>query len=209
MRRFEVLFVRELPEPRSHFERALAGESSAGEIHVATPDDWFDVSYEPLLRPEGQVSGVSVFAVDITDRVQAGRARDENEARSRVMAVMNHEVRTPLNSVLGFTELLHSERADPLNEKQQRYVANVESAGSHLLALVGDSLDLSKMASGQMEFTIQCPIDPVTALVMLPPRRWSPMGSHRPRVLHQLQASPFTERGWRNWIHWQGICTSG
>ena len=147
--------VRESPEPRAHFRRALAGESSAGEVHVASLDVWFDVSYEPLLSPAGQVLGVSVFAIDITDRVRAGRAREESEARSKVTAVMNHEVRTPLNSILGFTELLQSERMGPLNQKQKRYVANVESAGRHLMALVNDSLDLSRMASGQMEFTIE------------------------------------------------------
>jgi signal transduction histidine kinase len=63
-------------------------------------------------------------------------------------------VRTPLNSILGFTELLLSERAGMLNDKQKRYATNVEAAGRHLLALVNDSLDLSRIAAGKMDMEI-------------------------------------------------------
>jgi len=86
--------------------------------------------------------------------VKGNQAREESDSKTRLVAVMNHEVRTPLNSILGFTELLLNEGAGPLNEKQKRYAGNVEAAGRHLLALVNDSLDLSRIAAGKMDLEI-------------------------------------------------------
>jgi PAS domain S-box-containing protein len=143
-----------IPEATAHIEAGLAGASFAGEVNLTALDLWFDARYEPLLDAEGNVVGLSGLATDITDRVRANRTREESEAKSRVVAMMNHEVRTPLNSILGFAELLKAGGAGTLNAKQQRYVANVDSAGRHLLSLVNDSLDLSKLAANQMDFSL-------------------------------------------------------
>jgi signal transduction histidine kinase len=94
------------------------------------------------------------MATDVSDRVKGNLAREESDAKSRLVAVVNHEVRTPLNSILGFTELLLNEGAGPLTDKQRRYATNVEAAGRHLLALVNDSLDLSRIAAGRMDMEI-------------------------------------------------------
>ena len=64
---------------------------------------------------------------------------------------MSHELRTPLNSVLGFAELLIGQRRGPLNEVQKRYVTNISASGRHLLSLINDVLDLSRVASGELE----------------------------------------------------------
>ncbi len=71
--------------------------------------------------------------------------------KTEFLANMSHELRTPLNAILGFSELLTDEKFGPLNEKQQRYVGHVHSSGRHLLNLINDLLDLSKVEAGKME----------------------------------------------------------
>ena len=66
---------------------------------------------------------------------------------------MSHELRTPLNAVLGFSDLLADERYGPLNDRQQRYVSHIHTGGKHLLKLISDILDLSKIEAGRMELT--------------------------------------------------------
>ena len=134
--------------------RGLAGESFAGPIRIEALDLWLEARYNPNCDAQGKVVGMAGLATDVSDRVKGAAAREESDAKSRLVAVVNHEVRTPLNSILGFTELLMNERAGPLNEKQMRYAGNVDAAGRHLLALINDSLDLSRMAAGKMDLEI-------------------------------------------------------
>jgi protein-histidine pros-kinase len=143
-----------IPEAVEHLKRGLAGESFAGPIELPAHGLWLEARYDPIRDATGAVIGMAGLATDISDQVKGAVAREESEAKSRLVAVVNHEVRTPLNSILGFTELLLNEGAGPLNEKQRRYAANVEAAGRHLLALVNDSLDLSRIAAGKMEMEI-------------------------------------------------------
>jgi signal transduction histidine kinase len=97
---------------------------------------------------------VSAVLADVTDRARAADAQRESEAKSRLMAMMNHEVRTPLNSILGFAHLLTDPRLGDLNDKQRRYVSNIQISGNHLLALVNDSLDLAKLDAGATPVTL-------------------------------------------------------
>ena len=143
-----------IPEAVDHLKRGLAGESFAGPIHLPALGVWLEARYDPIRDETGQVIGMAGLATDISDRVKGAVAREESDAKSRLVAVVNHEVRTPLNSILGFTELLLAEGAGPLNDKQKRYAVNVEAAGRHLLALVNDSLDLSRIAAGKMDMEI-------------------------------------------------------
>jgi len=71
-----------------------------------------------------------------------------NEAKNDFLSGVSHELRTPLNSILGFAEILGKEYAGELNEKQSTYVSHIESSGSHLLSLINDLLDISKLDSG-------------------------------------------------------------
>jgi len=66
---------------------------------------------------------------------------------------MSHELRTPLNAVLGFSDLLDDERYGPLNDRQKRYVAHIHTGGKHLLKLISDILDLSRIEAGKMELS--------------------------------------------------------
>jgi signal transduction histidine kinase len=74
-----------------------------------------------------------------------------NLHKSQFLANMSHELRTPLNAIIGFSELLQDQVFGDMNDKQQRYVGNILSSGRHLLALVNDVLDLSKVEAGKLE----------------------------------------------------------
>ncbi|HYS42545.1 MAG TPA: ATP-binding protein [Geobacteraceae bacterium] len=78
------------------------------------------------------------------------QADEANRAKSDFLANMSHELRTPLNSVIGFSEVLGDEMFGHLNKKQRQYVDNILTSGKHLLNLINDILDLSKVESGQM-----------------------------------------------------------
>ena len=85
------------------------------------------------------------------------RAKEEAERGSRFkdqfLSTMSHELRTPLNAVLGFSDLLADESYGPLNDRQRRYVEHIHTGGKHLLTLISDILDLSKIEAGRLELT--------------------------------------------------------
>ena len=118
------------------------------------PDVWLQVDAVPVLTRDGELKQVVTSFIDITQRRQAEEARRENEAKSRFLATMSHELRTPLNSVLGFAQLLANPDFGELNERQRRYLGHIESSGRHLLSLINDVLDLSKVVAGQMTVEI-------------------------------------------------------
>ena len=74
-----------------------------------------------------------------------------NRLKSNFLATMSHELRTPLNSIIGFSDLLAEQTAGPLTQKQERFVGHVKESSRHLLALINDILDLSKIEAGRLE----------------------------------------------------------
>lgn len=72
-----------------------------------------------------------------------------NRAKSEFLANMSHELRTPLNSIMGFSDLILQEHAVPLTDQQKRFLSNIFAAGEHLLALINDILDLTKIEAGK------------------------------------------------------------
>jgi signal transduction histidine kinase len=77
-----------------------------------------------------------------------------SEHKSEFLASMSHELRTPLNAIIGFSEVLQEQMFGELNEAQLGYVGDIVEAGHHLLSLINDILDLSKVEAGQMELEL-------------------------------------------------------
>jgi PAS domain S-box-containing protein len=116
-----------------------------------------------------KLQGVFAAARDVTERKRLDQVLQEknielenarsvaektNLSKSDFLANMSHELRTPLNSVIGFSEVLQDQLFGPINEKQQEYVKNILTSGRHLLSLINDILDLSKVESGKMELEL-------------------------------------------------------
>jgi signal transduction histidine kinase len=105
----------------------------------------------PIHDENGTLLGAVNVLVDITDRKQAENAlRAADLAKNEFLATMSHEIRTPINAIMGFVDLLEVEVSGPLTEGQRSYLARVRAASRHLLGLVNDVLDLSKVEARQL-----------------------------------------------------------
>ena len=78
-----------------------------------------------------------------------------NQHKSEFLANMSHELRTPLNAIIGFSEVLIERMFGELNDKQDDYLRDIHSSGKHLLSLINDILDLSKIEAGRMELDVE------------------------------------------------------
>ncbi len=99
---------------------------------------------------------------DITENKKTEAMQLENQrlmaaskTKSDFLANMSHELRTPLNAIIGFSELLNMKIAGELNEKQNRFVNDILVSGRHLLSLINDILDISKVEAGKIELVIE------------------------------------------------------
>jgi signal transduction histidine kinase len=115
--------------------------------------------YQPIIDRDGSAVGVFAHGVDVTTQVRAraevNAARDAAEAasnaKSQFLAVMSHELRTPLNAVLGYTELMELGIAGPVTNDQLEFHGRVRGSSQHLLNLINELLDLSKIEAGHMD----------------------------------------------------------
>ncbi|HTI88830.1 MAG TPA: PAS domain S-box protein [Alphaproteobacteria bacterium] len=117
-----------------------------------------------------QVGDERLFTVilrDISDRVAAEQvliaAKEEAElssrAKSEFLANMSHELRTPLNAIIGFSEIMHTEQFGPIGSSRYKaYADDIRSSGQHLLSVINDILDVSKIEAGRMELD-ESPVD--------------------------------------------------
>jgi PAS domain S-box-containing protein len=86
-------------------------------------------------------------------RTAKDEAEKSNKFKDQFLSTMSHELRTPLNAVVGFSELLMDDKHGPLTERQQRYVKHIRTGGFHLLKLINDILDLSKIEAGRLQLS--------------------------------------------------------
>jgi signal transduction histidine kinase len=121
--------------------------------------------FAALRRAEAQLHATNAELRAATEQAQAA-----DRLKSAFLATMSHELRTPLNSIIGFTGILLQELAGPLNEEQRRQLSMVQSSARHLLALINDVLDLSKIEAGELKvrrepFDLRASIDKTVATV--------------------------------------------
>ena len=159
-------FIEQLPIAKGPAADAPPVASSAGSLHALTGRKRdgrafpIEASLSRLQMAEGALT--TVVLRDITVRILADaerRAHEALEASSKAktdfLSRMSHELRTPLNAVIGFSQLLRLDTVKPLSTEQRERVQHVENAGAHLLALVNDVLDLSRIESGEMSVSSQ------------------------------------------------------
>jgi signal transduction histidine kinase/HAMP domain-containing protein len=120
---------------------------------------------EPGKFPREVVDLLQTLATQSVLAIQNARLYREIEARSHELAAanqhkseflanMSHELRTPLNAIIGFSEVLHERMFGELNDKQLEYIEDILASGRHLLSLINDILDLSKVEAGRMELEL-------------------------------------------------------
>ena len=131
---------------------------------------WTQMGLSALLDADGQPQRLVAVFEDISERLKladAERARESAESASRAksdfLSRMSHELRTPLNAILGFTQLLALDRQPSLSPRQAERAAQVQRAGWHLLHMIDDMLDLSRIEAGQLQLNIEAV--PLAALV--------------------------------------------
>ena len=138
-------------EVRQGAEKIAGGDLSA-RIGIRTGDEVEALARE-FNRMADQMQG---YTAGLEQRVAEKTAQLElaNRHKTEFLANMSHELRTPLNAVIGFSEVLREQMFGPLNAKQLEYVADIHLSGQHLLSLINDILDLSKVEAGRMQLDV-------------------------------------------------------
>jgi signal transduction histidine kinase len=97
------------------------------------------------------------FSKKVIERIAAHTVaiQEANQAKSDFLANMSHELRSPLNAIIGFSEVLQEGQAGELNTRQKDYCAEIFNSGQHLLSLINDILDLSKIEAGKMTLELE------------------------------------------------------
>ena len=97
-------------------------------------------------------------------RLAKEEAEQANEVKSHFLAAMSHELRTPLNAILNFSQFVSTSMLGPVNDEQVEFLNKITSSGKHLLSLINDVLDISKIESGALTLFIEEGIDLRTEL---------------------------------------------
>ncbi len=157
---------------------------------------WVEWTNKAALDDDGRVVGVLSIGTNVTERIRAeeelrrlnaeleqkvakrtadlaaakDRAESADRLKSAFLATMSHELRTPLNSIIGFTGIVLQGLPGPLNEEQTKQLGMVQGSARHLLELINDVLDLSKIEAGQLQieaepFSVHTAVDKAVRLV--------------------------------------------
>ncbi len=128
-------------------------EAKALQAALAEKNRALELQAQQLRQSQQQLAAQNELLANNNE--QLARA---NRLKSEFLASMSHELRTPLNAVIGFSELLMAEIAGPVTAEQREYLGDIYGSGRHLLALINDVLDLSKVEAGKMSVARE-PID--------------------------------------------------
>jgi len=152
---------------RAHMEAALQGRTPGyvTEKRYVRPDGqvvWASLNVAVLRDAQGEPVQFIAVVEDITERQQmqdamnsARAAERASKAKTEFLSRMSHELRTPLNAMLGFAQLLRVDPRHPLHPDQRGKVDHIERAGAHLLAMLTDVLDLSRIEAGSLPMAIE------------------------------------------------------
>src|SRR5262249_41124244 len=118
--------------------------------------DAFSEAHIELLQTFADQAVIAIENVRLFNELQVANRdlKAASQHKSEFLANMSHELRTPLNAVIGFSEVLNERMFGELNEKQADYLMDIHASGQHLLALINDILDLSKIEAGRMELEL-------------------------------------------------------
>ena len=150
MRVFSSIIRGKVPKPFEVAYNRKDGTIGWTEVHVG------------LLKAGGRKLGVQVLQRDITERKRMDEELIEktreleaaSQAKSEFLASMSHELRTPLNVIIGFSELMRDQVPGEINEEQRQCLDDILTSGRHLLGLINEVLDLSKVESGKVELSL-------------------------------------------------------
>ena len=154
-------FATLMPQLLQDFERAKQGETARSIIESSK---WsLDMNLAPLRNAEADVIGVIGVGNDITEQREAEAqlrlakeaAESANRAKSSFLANMSHELRTPLNAVIGYSELVKEELEEAGDKILIPDIDKIHDSGTHLLAVINDILDLSKIEVGKMDLHLE------------------------------------------------------
>lgn len=123
---------------------------------------WANTVITAIHATDNKVLGFAQVTRDISEQRQSEQLRAESEAlrhasqmKSEFLASMSHELRTPLNAIIGFSEVIRDGLVGDLSQQQSKYIGNIFESGQHLLSLINDVLDLSKVEAGKMILDIE------------------------------------------------------
>lgn len=122
---------------------------------------WFEIVLAPILNGAGEVTRVVIAAHDVTHRREAEEKLREaktlaemaNRAKSEFLANMSHELRTPLNAIIGFSDVIANQVFGPLRDRYLEYASDIQASGQHLLELINDILDISRIEIGAIDLS--------------------------------------------------------
>lgn len=136
---------------------------------------WWAISGAPNFDDKGNLIGTIGIHLDITEQkqleieleIEKEKALEASKAKEIFLATMSHEIRTPLNAIIGFLREL---KKQPLSDEQKKYIENSSLASSHLLSIINNVLDISKIEAGEMEletidFELEKSIRKVTSIL--------------------------------------------
>ncbi len=133
----------------------MSSSSAALTVSRKTPGE-FTPEVVDLLKTFATQSALAIQNArlfrEIADKSRQLEAASQH--KSEFLANMSHELRTPLNAIIGFSEVLTERMFGDLNEKQDEYLKDIYASGQHLLSLINDILDLSKIEAGRMELEL-------------------------------------------------------